>query len=499
MSYSYKDGRIWVQLKKFQPYELLLPYGMTSITDPSGALTAVREPSAAARRKTVIVDILRGEPGLPEFQIETRLRNTYNYMFGLKDLVTNFQVHMGNCDRPDNFFASEIGLAWDNVFRGDLGVDRTALIEGDDGVAAITVPFSAMTGPLLTDFNAEFLSARSVSHGEDVHGFAFLPPEYIQNCQSQEDMGENGYVGFGADVGAPAEVYYTTDKGDNWAACSDNPFGNDENVSDIEAIGLATNHRVIVSRGSPDGANPAEIAYADVTVMGTTTWVNVDVGAVNGQHINEIHMLDYMHIYAVTNDGYIYMSNNGGASWSLLDSSAGVALWNVKAINEGERAGMVVVVGASNTVMRSMDYGDSWDTETGPTDGAGDVNKALAVTPDGTIFIGNDAGEIYGSYDFATSWTTLSLQGITPTAVNDIGNFGDSQIWVVANTASGGRCLRSVDGGAAFRLWDLNIPANGGLDVLEVLDPNIVFVGGDNSVLYSDAIITKTTTNIIGI
>lgn len=499
MSYSYKDGRVWIQFKKFEPYQLLLPYGMTNVTDPSGALTAVRESSASKRRETVITDILRGEPGLPEFQLETRMRNTFNYLFGLKNKITNFQCHMGECDRPDNYFASEIGLNWESAFRGDMAIDRTTIIEGDDGIDAVTTPFSAMAGPMLVDFNVEFLSARACSHGQDIRGFAFLPPENIQDCQSQEDAGENGYVAFSSASGAPAKVYYTVDNGDNWAATSTDPFGNDEDISDIAVVGIAANHRIIVPRGSTDGANPAEIAYADVTSMGTVTWITVNVGSVNGQYINRILLLDYMHIYAVTNDGYIYMSNNGGASWSLLDSSAGVALWNVKGLGEGERAGMVVVVGVNNTVMRSMDYGGSWNAETGPTAGVGDVNKALAVTPDGTIFIGNDAGEFYGTYNYAVSWSTLSLQGITPTAVTDIGNYGNSIIWVTALTASGGRCLRSVDGGSAFRLWGLNVPTNGALDSLEVIDPNIVFVGGDNSVLYSDVVITRTTTNIIGI
>ena len=497
--YSFRDGRVWIQTKKFQTFDLLLPYGMTGITDPVGGLTAVREPSAARRRTTVIADILRSEPGLPEFQLDTRLKKTLNYMFGLGHRVTNFQCHMGECDRPDNYFGSEIMLHWDRVHRGDLSIDRTAIIEGDDGMDSLTIPFSAEFGPLLVDLGVEFLSARTIAHGEDIRGFAFLGEELLQDCQSQEDAGENGYAAFSADAGVSAVVYYTIDKGDNWAATSADAFGNDENISSIIATGKATKHRVIVARGTADAANPAEIAYSDVTAMGTTVWVNVNVGAVNGQYINRLYMADYMHIYAVTNDGYIYISKNGGATWTLLDSSAGVALWNVKAVREGQNVGMVVVVGAANTVLRSMDYGSTWDTETGPVGGAGDVIKALEITPDGTIIVGNDAGEIYGSYDFTTSWTTLELQGITPTAVMDIASFGDSIIWVAANIAGGGRVLRSIDGGATFRLWDLNIPTCGTVDALAVIDQNIVFAGGDNTVLYDNVVITRTMSNIIGL
>ena len=494
--YSYKDGRVWIQLKKFEAYKLLLPYGLTNVTDPAGSLTAVREPSSEHRRQTVVKDILRGEPGLPEFQVETRLNRTLNYMLGLGKRIVNVQCHMGDCDRPDNFYASSTGLLWDRARRGDLAIDRVALIEGDDSPDAISVPFSAERGPALLDYDVAFLSARTISHGQDVRGFAFLGEELFQDCQTQEDAGENGYVVFSAASAADAAVFYTDDFGDTWSSASAEPFDNDEDISDVVVIGRKTDHRIIVSRGTADSSHPAEIAYADVTTLGTVSWVTVDVGSVNGQYINKLYMRDYMHVYAITNDGYIYRSSNGGASWSLIDSSAGVALYNVAAC-VGDYDGMLVVVGANNTMLRSMDWGDTWTVETAPS--TGNVLKALTITPDGTIYVGDDAGNLYGSYDFAVSWHSLELQGITATSVNGVAHYGDSIIWVIANTSGGGKVLRSVDGGASFRLWSLAVPANGGLDALEVIDANVVVVGGDNSSLYNDAVITRTTTNIIGL
>ena len=132
-SYSYQDGRIWVQEKKFEPYQLLLPYGMTDITDPVGSLNPVREPDPARRRSTVITDILRGEPGLPGFNLETRLYKTLNYMLRLKKKKPNMQVHLGACGRPDTYNASEIGLGWNTVHRGDLSIDRVAQACRDRG------------------------------------------------------------------------------------------------------------------------------------------------------------------------------------------------------------------------------------------------------------------------------------------------------------------------------------------------------------------------------
>lgn len=500
-SYTYKDGRVWMQRKKFEAYDLLLPYGMTGVTDPTGSLTAIREPSPDTRRKTVIVDIVRGEPGLPEFQLETRLKRTLNYMIALRDCQVNFQAHMGACDRPDNYTASEIMFHWERSIRGDLAVDRMALIEGDNAPVALSVPWSSMVGPIPIDFEVEFLSQRTIVETEPITGMAFLGAECLEDCVSQEDAGENGYAATEFLSGSPvnvANVWYTEDYGETWAETSQRPFGAGESISSIQAKGIKGKHRVIVARGTTDAGSPAEIAYADVTTMGTTAWVTVDVGAVDGQYINRLFWLDWMHVYAVTDDGYVYRSTNGGASWSASLSSAVNSLNDVGALGFGSQAGVVWVAGDSNTIYYSEDYGTSWTQVTGPTAGAGDNITTLCVTPDGTVIIGNDAGEMYGSYDKGASWQTLAAQGVTPASIKMIRSWGDTFIWVALNLADDtGRVLRSTDGGAQFLLWSLNMPDNAGLNCLAVVDPNIVYVGGDP---YSGtAFISRTRTQLLGV
>lgn len=499
-AYSYGDGRVWLQRKKFLPFELLLPYGMTNVTDPVGTLAPVREPSASTRRKSVIADILRGEPGLPEFQIETRLMKTLNMMFALKDCAVNFQCHLGACDRPDNYTASEIALHWQEAFRGDLSIDRLSKIDGDDAPVAVATPWSAKVGPILIDFKTEFVSQRTIAETEAIMDLAFLESECFEDCKSQEDAGENGYAVSGALAGSPvnvANVWYTTNKGETWAEVSSRPFSGGEDISSVVLLGTKENHRVIVARGTADVANPAEVAYADVTEIGTVAWVNVNVGSVNGQFINKLIWTDYQHLYALTNDGYVYRSSDGGATWIAKLTVAVNSLNDGMALTYGENAGILWVAGDSNTIYLSEDYGETWSAVTGPTGGVGDNIEALTVSPDGTVYIGNDAGELYGSYDEGNSWTTLSVQGVTPTAVDALGCWGDFIVWAVVTTASGGRVLRSTDGGANFRLWNLNIPTNSGLNCIAVVDPNIVFVGGDPQ--GGIGFISKTKSQLTGV
>lgn len=498
-TYSFGDGRIWYQRKKFEGYSLLLPYGMTNVTDPVGAMTQVREPSAAKRRTSVVSDVLRGEPALPEFQIETRLAKTLNLMFGLKDCTSNFQTHMGACDRPDNYYSSEIALHWERAHRGDMTLDRLAKIEGDDAPVAMTVPFMAEIGPIVVDFDAEFLSARSISETEAITDLAFLGSECMEDCKAQEDAGENGYAVTEVLAGSPtnvANVWYTEDRGESWSECSARPLDAGMTISSVVVAGIKGNHRVIVSNGT-SAAGAAQVAYADVTEMGTTAWVQASVGSVNGQYINKLFLLDWLHVYAVTDDGYVYISADGGATWSIALSTAVEELWDIEALGYGERAGSVWVVGDANVVYFSEDYGSSWSAITGPADGAGDNLKALALCPDGTVIIGNDAGEVYGSYDNGASWTTLAAQGVTATEITALEAWGDSLIWMAVTIAGPeGRVLRSTDGGATFRLWSLNMPANSGINALAPIDPNVVFAGGEPH--GGIAFITRTKSTALG-
>jgi len=491
-SYTYQDGRIWVQEKKFEPYVLLLPYGMTDITDPVGSLNPVREPDPGRRRRTVVTDILRGEPGLPGFTIECRFKKTLNYMLSLKSRITNWQVHMGACERPDNYNASEIGLGWDAVRRGDLGIDRVAQIQGDDSPIAKSIPFVGEIGPTPADYELEFISAMTIAETDDITDVAMIVDE-CDDISTQHDPGDNGYAVSAALAGSPvnvANVWYTTDGGTNWAECSERPFAAGEDISSVVVIGDKYDHRVIVSRGTTDAGEAAEIAYADVTTVGTTAWVAVDVGSVDGQYINHLFMLDWNHIYAVTDDGYVYRSSDGGASWTAK-LSLGTPVFNE---SSWLRTGIGWVVGASNTVYLTKDFGESWTAITAPTAGAGDVNNTVHVTPDGTVFIGNDAGEIYGSFNEGTEWTTLAAQGVTPTDIKRIRGADDTHLYIALNlTDDTGRVLRSTDGGAQFQLWSLNLPTNTGLNALFIVDPNYVYVAGDTG------FITKASSQITAI
>jgi photosystem II stability/assembly factor-like uncharacterized protein len=498
-AYTHKEGRGWFQFKKFETYKLYLVSGITDMSDPAGALTPSREPSPSVRRQSVVTDMLRGDPELPGFTVETRLQKTRNWILGIKCAV-NVQVHLGRCDRPDNYYKSNMALHYAKAEREDRTHDRGSIIEGDDAKIATTTPFRARGGPVYVDFETAFLSARTITATEDITAMAFLGMECFEDCQSQEDAGENGYVATDAYAGSPtdtAQVWYTEDEGETWTVEDSDPFAPGESISDIVVSGISTDHRVIVSRGTTDAGNPAEIAYADVTDIGTLTWTNVNVGSTNGEFINALDWLSWGELFAVTEQGEIYSSDDGGVTWTQEYTSA-IALNDIAALGPGsERSGYVWAVGDTNTILLSTDIGDTWSAITGPTALAAVNINTVEVTMDGTVFIGAANGSLYGSFDDGANWTLLTLQGATCTSVDEIKAWDDDVIWAIGALADGSsRCWRSTDGGASWRLWALNLPTNSGLNALEIIDPNFVFVGGNAHPSGGFAFISKTKSNL---
>jgi len=89
---------------------------------------------------------------------------------------------------------------------------------------------------------------------------------------------------------------------------------------------------------------------------------------------------------------------------------------------------------------------------------------------------------------------------LTVASVVRIRAISDDVIWAIGTIADGSsRAWRSTDGGASFRLWDLSMPTNSGLNALAPIDINYVFVGGDAHPVGGTAFISKTLTDLIAL
>ena len=164
--------------------------------------------------------------------------------------------------------------------------------------------------------------------------------------------------------------------------------------------GTAEAYRVIVARGTADVFHPAKIAYTDDK---GATWVNVDVGAVNGEYINKLFNVGAS-IWAVggkSSVGKMWHSGDGGATWTVIYSGV-QTLNDIKCRLDGYG----IAVGDANTVLLAKRAAASggWTAMSGAAGGAGDAATACAIKFNTqTVWYGNANGEIYASQDWAPS------------------------------------------------------------------------------------------------
>lgn len=155
------------------------------------------------------------------------------------------------------------------------------------------------------------------------------------------------------------------------------------------------------------------------------------------------------HAIAVGQMGSIYLRSGNGA-WSKAESGTSERLMNV-ALN---RRGQAVAVGAFGTLLRSSDFGKSWQLV--PMDWKPFLNadqadqgiqphlSAVHVGEDGAITVAGEFSLILRSTDEGASWTAL--------------NRGDAAIFAIDLRSDGvgyavgqdGLILRTADGGASW-------------------------------------------------
>jgi photosystem II stability/assembly factor-like uncharacterized protein len=280
------------------------------------------------------------------------------------------------------------------------------------------------------------------------------------------------------------------------------PFAGAEGISSVVIKGTTLNHRVAVSRGTADAGSPAEVAVADCSVVGETDWTVYNVGAINGQYITYMAWPTMTCLLAVTNDGYIYKSDDGGLTWTIeYQNALGLMLNDISML----KSGIGWAVGNSDLLLQTEDFGDSWSVAVGPNDGLLNLTTCH-VFPDRKLIVGDNAGVMYATLDEvaqgAASWYTKAVGSVTATNIRRVRGFDTHFAWAIVDVApvppctGNSRIVRSTDGGASFRIWSLaqNITPNNGLYALAMIDQNRVMTGG--APYAGTAFLTRTNTNI---
>ncbi|MFI5251046.1 MAG: T9SS type A sorting domain-containing protein [Bacteroidota bacterium] len=188
---------------------------------------------------------------------------------------------------------------------------------------------------------------------------------------------------------APGANYRSTDDGQTW-------------------VKLSLPRPITQMSALPNGSL---LAVADKLILSSdqgNTWVNADSGLPANSIIHSLYIADNDHIYVGASDntnyyGSIYRSNDGGRSWTIVDTGLPVCLFT-----SITSAGNYLVTAAfGKGVFASTDNGDHWSSI--QNDLPDSLISSIAITPAGTLIAASMHGNfslslIFRSTDNGAHW-----------------------------------------------------------------------------------------------
>lgn len=301
-----------------------------------------------------------------------------------------------------------------------------------------------------------------------------LSCHFIEQDLDALEVGLTGVYVASAVAVTIANMYNTSDGGDTWAVDAALPFAADEDLMSVTQIAMdATTFRKIVVRDT-DAGNPLEIAYSDNNGV---SWTTVALGGANGEAAagpRSLFALDRFNIWLVTDDGWIYYSNDAGQTWSTQDEAVATA-GAIACVHFFDQLNGVAGA-AADIVLITSDGGLNWEAVAGATGNGGDIDSIWYM--EGRIWVGTDDGELFFSEDDGVTWTERTgWVGSGAGEIADIAFYTDYIGFMVSNTAAPvGTVLQTINGGTTWETIDT--PSNSGLTSVFALDENTAYVTG---------------------
>ncbi len=472
------QSSVWLQVggPNTKP-EYLGCHEVGDVDQPAGDVTTKYCPDRRRQGEYKATGSYQGAAGPVTSTITTVVGPTADYMEQIRCLCNLF-IHKSACGRRDVFSSYDRSFILRNARVAGRGVTGLAS-RSPEGEAESLQTFD-LSAPELVRIHKLTSGRQTIGATGDLRGIHFCNSEICEGeCGPAREICEYG-VAVGnspvASVMEPGEVWITQDGGMNWAESATHPFAADEDVAAVSCFETTRDTtRILVARGTADAGNPAEIAYSDDD---GATWHTVNVGSVNGQYVLDSEGLfayDMYNIWLVTNDGYIYKSEDGGLTWTAQESGT-LAPAGYNAI-EFVNADDGWAVGDNNAMVKTEDGGATWSVVAGPAGKAADECEALAVISALRAWIGYSDGELWYTKNGGTTWYQRGIP-VAATIINDIAFYDDLVGYLTYNIAGPvGGMLRTINGGNDWEVVP-GMPTNLGLDGLYVCDHNLAFAVG---------------------
>ena len=433
-------------------------YNLDSISESYGGVSPIFCQDPVTPGRFARVGVTQDPPDLPTTSLEGLMGKTQDYMEAVaaRQCPVGLYVTFAECP-PKNVFL--------NFDRGNV-IEEARLTSRDqspnasrDADESVMISFD-VTALLQQVFFAVQYSRRTTTNDMVFNDIWACGLERCQGvCDSAQEVCDILYAAGVADAGVTAPVWRSANGGATWAATATDPFAADEDIA--SGVCVTVNQgvtRVIVARGTTDGANPAEIGYSEDA---GATWSLVDVGAVNGEFViagGGLFALNMRNIWMVTNLGNIYFSDDAGATWTDQVSGQADDLLAVKFENQQNGIAVGGTTGASHVLLKTTDGGTHWTavTYTGP--GATVMTTACEIIDINRWWVGHEDGSVYYTINGGTAFSARTIA--VPTGLTAWGQIQDIVLvpgdlgyglWLCGHftkTATGyGFIQRTVNGG----------------------------------------------------
>ena len=421
-------------------------------------------------------------PGLAEVTLTHLLENTASW---LEKVSCPFRLYAikQSCGEAGVLKNWERAYVLNNVEITDDPVTQFAHhVDDNESMHEYTVVFD----PPRVDILRPRVARQTTTETDDILSIGVCGNRFCDDdCGPYTLPCDNVVMGAGGGVATTANVQITQDGGNTWTAAATDPFAVNLNIMSIACFEISKGvNRILVVRNSLT-ATPLQCRYSDNN--GATWYPLVNIGSVNTEAVSGpkgLFALDANHIWVATNQGNIYFSSDGGATWTLQASAAVASGGNVLNAIYAVDENVVFAVGDTDTIIYSQNGGDDWYAA-GATGSSLNLLSVMAWNK-WHILVGaeNPAGaaSLYMTYDGGDNWETRSYVGGTAESVVDLdfgARFGAPNVGYIATNTSGpvGSIHMTIDGGYTWE--ELAIPANSGLTSLVMCDVDEFFAAGN--------------------
>ena len=479
---SRESGALWILPSGPNTRPEYLPcHDLEDITENRGSSSLIQCIDATGQYRSLGTTL--DAPELATFQLSTFIGKVADF---IETVVCPFPlvVHLRTCGRADSF--ENYDRSYIVQAQRITTVTLSGLVRKDEDVPSMHT-FDVEAFPdIIRVFRLTPLS-ESVSESGAINDITFLDdPSCWDSCGESNTGCDFGFAVSAALAGSPsdtASVLLKTPTVGTWTPTSADPFAAGEDIASIVTFKVGQNvTRMLVARGTTDGGNPAEVAYSDDS---GATWTNVNVGSVNGQYAighKSLVATNRYNIWLVTTGGYIYKSEDGGASWTAQESGTITSgTYNViELLNEN-----TLYAGADDgTISKTTNGGTTWGSTTGTFSADGIVS--LDILSSDRVWAGDDAGLLRYTNDGGVNWTSRDFGGSTGasrpvealTFVNDYVGF------LAQNISGAGSLYQTINGGFSWELQS-SLPTNTGINAIYACDPNNIYVAANDGDIFS--------------